>query len=281
MNNNLLASKTLPLYNKRILITAPRNYISRFATEIINYGGLPIIMPTIETCYLSSYEKLDYCLKNITQFNYIAFTSRNGINGVISRIETLNIPLSCFDNCQLIAIGKDAERLEEMGLNVAIIPEEPSPQGIVSELAKIPNIEQQSILVPIPQVMGISEPDIIPNFITALETLGMKITPVYAYKTRCLEASLYNIEIELIKQGQIDVIAFSSTAEIESFLQLVQNTQLSKKCLIACFGPYTAGNAKKLGLTVDIVGKDYHSFTGFVETMADYLTDSNSSEIYA
>ncbi|WP_107668228.1 uroporphyrinogen-III synthase [Cyanothece sp. BG0011] len=281
MNDNLLASATLPLYNKRILITAPRNYTSRFASEIINYGGLPVIMPTIETCYLSTYEKLDNCLKNITQFNYIAFTSRNGINAVISRLESLNIPLSCFDKCQLIAIGKDAERLEEIGLNVAIIPKEASPQGIVSELAKISNINQQSILVPIPQVIGISEPDIIPNFIRALEKLGIKITPIYAYQTRCLEPSLYKIEIELIKQGKIDVIAFSSTAEIESFLQLVNNTQLLTKCLIACFGPYTAGNARKLGLTVDIVGKDYHSFAGFVQAMADYLTASSSTEIYA
>ncbi|EAZ92828.1 uroporphyrinogen-III synthase [Crocosphaera chwakensis] len=281
MKNNLLASKTLPLYNKRILITAPRNYVSRLATEIINYGGVPIIMPTIETCYLSSYKKLDNCLNNISQFNYIAFTSRNGINALINRLETLNIPRSYLDNCQLIAIGKDAQRLKEMGLKVAIMPKEPSPLGIVSELAKIDNIEKQSILIPIPQVIGISEPDIIPNFITALERLGMKINPVYAYQTRCLETSLYDMEIDLIKQGKIDVIAFSSTAEIESFLQLVNNTQLFKQCLIACFGPYTAGNARKLGLTVDIVGKDYHSFTGFVEAIADYLTPSNSSEIYA
>ena len=118
-------------------------------------------MPTIETCYLPSYKILDHCLKTSHQFNYIAFTSRNGINAVISRLETLNLPLSYLDNCQLIAIGKDAEKLEELGLNVAIIPKEPSPQGIVTELAKILYIDQKTILVPIPEVIGISEPDIL------------------------------------------------------------------------------------------------------------------------
>ncbi len=281
MNDHLLATNTLPLYNKRILITAPRNYASRFAGEIINYGGIPIIMSTIETCYLSSYKTLDNCLNNITQFNYIAFTSRNGINAVISRLKTLNLPLSCLDNCQLIAIGNDAQRLEEMGLKVAIIPSEPSPQGIVLELAKIPHIHQQTILVPIPKVVDISEPDIIPNFLAALATLDIKITTVDAYQTRCLDADLYAVEIDLIQQGKIDIIAFSSTAEIESFLLMVNKTQVPKKSLIACFGPYTAGNARNLGLTVDIVGKDYHSFRGFVQAIADDVTFSGSTEISA
>ena len=281
MNNSLLATETLPLHGKRILITTPRNYASRFATEIINYGGIPIIMPTIETCYLPSYETLDNHLKNIEQFDYIAFTSRNGINAVINRLERLNLPLCCLNNCQLIAIGKDSQRLEEIGVNIAMIPEEPSPQGIVFELAKIPNIHQQTILVPIPQVVGISEPDIIPNFLTALQTLNTTIIPVYAYQTRCLDPCFYSVESELIKQEKIDIIAFSSTAEIESFLQIVSQNQVVKSCLIACFGPYTARNARNLGLTVDIVGKDYGSFRGFVEAITDYLTASSSTEIYA
>lgn len=274
MNDSLLATKNLPLYDQRILVTAPRNYASRFATEIINYGGLPIIMPTIETCYLSSYQTLDNCLQKIDHFDYIAFTSRNGINAVIHRLESLNISLSCLDNCQLIALGKDAQRLEEMGLKVAFIPREPSPQGIVSQLAKITNIHEKTILVPIPEVIGIPEPNIIPNFLQGLEKLGIKITSVYAYQTRCLETDLYQVEINLIKQKKINIIAFSSTAEIEGFLPMVNQTQIPKECIIACFGPYTANNAKKLGLTVDIIAKDYSSFTGFVQAIAEYFSPS-------
>ncbi|MDJ0509279.1 MAG: uroporphyrinogen-III synthase [Crocosphaera sp.] len=281
MNNSLLATKNLPLYGRRILITAPRNYAARFATEIINYGGIPIIMSTIETCYLSSYEKLDQCLQTIHQFDYIAFTSRNGINAFIHRLQALNISLSCLDNCKLIAIGKDAQRLEEIGLKLAFIPQEASPKGIILTLAKIPNIHQKNILVPIPKVIGIPEPDIIPNFIQGLEKLGIKITPVDAYQTRCLEGCLYEVEIDLIKQEKIDIIAFSSTAEVEGFLQMVNKIKIPQQSIIACFGPYTANNAKKLGLRVDIIAKDYSSFSGFVQAIAEYLSPSQSTGIYA
>ncbi len=268
----LLPSHQLPLYNKRIVITAPRNYASRFAQEVLKFGGLPIIMPTIETCLLETYDQLDKYLENINQFNWIAFTSRNGIDAFFVRLEQLNLPLSIINYCQLTAIGKDAERLNELGLTVDLIPAESSPKGIVRQLAKYPNINQESILVPIPEVISIPEPNIIPNFIQGLQQLGMNVTPIPIYKTQSLPKSLYQIELELIKTGKIDLIAFSSTGEIEAFLSMVQSPQDYQKCLIACFGSYTAKNAQELGLTVSIVAQDYSSFTGFVQAIITYFT---------
>lgn len=276
---SLIPTNQLPLYGKRILITAPRNYAARLASEILIQGGIPVLMPTIETCLLEHYDELDQLLQNISQFDWIAFTSRNGIDGLIERLELLNLSLSILHSCKLSAIGKDVERLQELGLNVDLIPSEPSPQGIIAQLAQFPNINKQNILVPIPKVIGIPEPNIIPNFITGLQQLGMTVIPVSVYQTRCLDKSLYTVELELIKQVKIDIIAFSSTAEIEAFLQMVNHTQIDNKVIMACFGPYTGNNAKKLGLKVDIISKDYGSFTGFVQAIADYLTHSNSFDL--
>lgn len=281
MTHSLIPTHQLPLYGKRILITAPRTYAARLASEVLNRGGIPLLMPTIETCQLADYEALNHIIKNLTQFDWIAFTSRNGIEAFIQQFTQLKIPLTRLNQCQLIAIGKDADKLTDYGLTTALIPQEPSPQGIVTRLAQLAQIDQQSILTPIPQVMGISEPDIIPNFITGLQQLGMKVTPVYTYQTRCLEKFLYRVEIELLKQRKIDVIAFSSTGEIDAFLQLINHTQDYQDSLIACFGPYTAANAKKLGLTVDIVAENYDSFSGFVQAIANYFTLSNSTAISA
>ena len=281
MINRLMPTEQLPLYRKRILITAPRNYASRLASEVLIQGGLPVLMPMIETCCLNTYDQLDNNLTKIAQFDWIAFTSRNGIEGFLQRLKQLDIPLSVLNQCRLIAIGKDAECLAEYGLEVYFIPDEPSPQGIVWHLSQTPNIEQQSILVPVPHVVGIPEPNIIPKFLADLQRLGMKVTSVETYQTRCLEQSLYEVEIELLKQGKIDLIAFSSTGEIEAFLQLVNQTKTHYQSVIACFGPYTAANAKKLGLNVNIVGKNYHSFAGFVQAIATYFSCDHSTEIPA
>ncbi|WP_414587299.1 uroporphyrinogen-III synthase [Scytonema sp. PCC 10023] len=270
----------LPLHGKRIIVTAPRNYAVRLSEQLINQGGLPILMPTIETCLLENFTELDAALQQIDTFDWIAFTSRNGIEAFFQRLKDLGLNLFSLTNCLFCAIGTDAERLAAFGIKADLIPTQPSPAGIITELAKIPNIAQQSVLVPVPEVVGVPEPDVIPNFIAGLEKLGMKVTCVPTYRTRCLDKNIYEVELNLIRQGKIDVIAFSSTVEVAAFLQMVDAKSNYEHCAIsprldatriACFGPYTAANAQKLGLNVSIVAQDYSSFAGFAEAIAHFF----------
>ncbi|GAB1538746.1 hypothetical protein NUACC21_14100 [Scytonema sp. NUACC21] len=268
----LTVSTQLPLYGKRILITAPRNYALRLSQLLIKQGALPLLMPTVETYPLEDFAQLDSALEKIEQFDWIAFTSRNGIDAFFQRLEYLQINPLVLTKCCLCAIGVDAEKLAAFGVNVDLVPEEPSPAGIITELAKIPDIAKQSVLLPVPQVVGVPEPDVIPNFIAGLEMLGMNVTRVPTYMTRSIEKAAYEVELNLIRQGKIDAIAFSSTAEVASFLKMVDSKRDYEETTIACFGPYTAANAEKLGLKVSIVAKDYSSFVGFTEAIASFFT---------
>ena len=89
---------------------------------------------------------------------------------------------------------------------------------------------------------------------TGLQQLGMQVTRVPAYITRCLHKSLYPVELNLLQSGNIDAIAFSSTAEVASFLQMIDSPRDYQNCAIACFGPYTAANARKLYWGISIFG---------------------------
>ncbi|MEH2354787.1 uroporphyrinogen-III synthase [Nostoc sp.] len=273
--NLLTPSRNLPLYGKRILVTAPRNYAYRLSEQIIKKGGLPILMPTIETCYLSNYTQLDTALTHINEFDWILFTSRNGITAFFYRMNDLNIPISVVQKCHLCALGKDAESLLSFSGKVDLIPTESSPAGIVAELAKIPQIHEKKVLIPAPEVVGLPEPDVVPNLITDLQKLGIEVTRVPTYITQGLDKSIYNIELNLMREGIIDVIAFSSTAEVESFLTMVNSQSDYEHCVVACFGPYTTANAQKLGMTVSIVSEDYSSFEGFAEAIAAFFTLSS------
>jgi uroporphyrinogen-III synthase len=274
--NLLTPSRNLPLYGKRILVTAPRNYAYRLSEQIIKKGGLPILMPTIETCYLSNYTQLDAALADINEFDWILFTSRNGIAAFFQRINELNIPISLVQKCHLCALGKDAESLLSFCGKVDLIPTKSSPAGIVVELAKLPQIHEKKVLIPAPEVVGLPEPNVVPNLITDLQQLGIEVTRVPTYITQGLDISIYGIELNLIRQGMIDVIAFSSTAEVESFLTMVNSQSDYEHCVIACFGPYTTANAQKLGMNVAIVARDYSSFEGFAEAIAAFFTLTSS-----
>jgi uroporphyrinogen-III synthase len=186
-------------------------------------------------------------------------------------MDFLNISTSVLKNCQLCALGKDAERLLSFCGRVDLIPTESSPAGLVAELSKLPNIHEKTVLVPVPEVVGIPEPNIVPKFISSLKNLGMAVTRVATYTTRCLDKSIYGVELSLIRHGTINAIAFSSTAEVESFLQMVNSKTDYEHCVVACFGPYTAANAEKLGVSVSIVSEDYSSFEGFAEAIAKFF----------
>ncbi|MEH2175083.1 uroporphyrinogen-III synthase [Nostoc sp.] len=270
--NLLTPSRNLPLYGKRILVTAPRNYAYRLSEQIIKKGGLPVFMPTIETRYLSNYTQLDAALADINEFDWILFTSRNGITAFFQRINDLNISISLVQKCHLCALGKDAESLLSFCGKVDLIPRESSPAGIVAELAKLPQIHEKKVLIPAPEVVGLPEPDVVPNLIRDLQQLGVEVTRVPTYITQGLDKTIYGMELNLIREGIIDVIAFSSTAEVESFLTMVKLQSDYEHCVIACFGPYTTANAQKLGMNVSIVARNYSSFEGFAEAIAAFFT---------
>ena len=267
----LTPSWQLPLHGKRILITSPRNYAARLAQQIINYGGLPILMPTIETCRLSNYTALNTAIGKIEEFDWLIFTSRNGMEAFCQRLEALGLSSQLLHRCQVCALGQDGEKLRELGVKVDLIPSEASPQGIIEQLSTLPKIRGQKVLVPVPEVVGVPEPNIVPQFTAGLQKLGLQVTRVSAYQTRCLPSKLYEVELDLLSSGKIEVIAFSSTAEISAFLQMVGGRDGYGSAVIACFGPYTAANAQKLGFRVKIVSQDFSSFQGFAEAIGSFF----------
>jgi uroporphyrinogen-III synthase len=264
----LIPAEQQPLAGRRVLVTAPRNYALRLAQAILARGGLPILMPTIETSLLTDYAPLDACLNQRVDFDWIAFTSRNGIEALLHRCEQLDLGISALSDCRLAAIGRDADRLAELGLGPDLVPDEPSPRGIVTALGRMPASSGQSILVPAPLVEGTDEPDVIPNFVAGLEEIGMQVTRVSAYRTRLLGSEHYTVELDLLRRGAIDAVAFSSAAEVAGFLAVVDRPDDYRSCAICCFGPYTAANARRMGLEPTVVASDFSSFDGFAAAIA-------------
>jgi len=267
----LRPAEELPLFGRRVLLTAPRTYAPRFVAAVMARGGLPVLMPTIETTLLDDYAMLDACLRRLASFDWIAFTSRNGIEALLYRCEQLGLPPTALNACRLAAIGKDAERLAEVGLRVDLTPPEPSPRGIVSALAALDATSGAAVLVPAPLVEGVPEPDVVPTFVADLQRSGMRVTRAPAYRTRALDGARYAPELALIRQGVIDALAFSSAAEIASFLAMVNTPEDYGHCAICCFGPYTAAHARRLGLSPAVVAEDFGSFDGFATAIARHF----------
>lgn len=266
----LIARTALPLYGKTVLFTAPRNYAGRLGQLLIERGARPVWMPTISIEPLADYSAFDEVIRERDKYDWIAFTSRNGIDAYLNRLEALGLRPADVAGLKTAAIGNDARLLEQAGLKPALVPPAPSPTGIVEELRRRGQISGV-VIVPAPDVVGMDEPAVVPDFIRGLEAIGLKTRRVPAYVTARETANL-EVGTRMLLAGEVDIVAFTSRGEIDSLLLHLGERRdvLNSRAALACFGPITSAGARLRNLTVDIVAADYSRFEGFVAAMEDW-----------
>jgi uroporphyrinogen-III synthase len=269
----LIGRDEMPLYGKTILYTTPRNYAGRLGRYLIEHGARAIWMPTIVIEPMPDYSVFDDVLLNAEKYDWIAFTSRNGIEALLDRMGALGLAQADLKGLRFAAVGNDAKALEQAGITPDIVPPVSSPIGIVNEL-KRQGYTSGTVLVPAPEVVGMEEPEVVPDFIRDLEAIGLDTVKVPAYVTARATDGL-ELGTQLLLDGKVDVIAFTSRGEMESLLLHLGDKRdvLDGDTAIACFGPITAGGAKLRNLRVDIVADDYSRFQGFVSAMEDYFDE--------
>lgn len=266
----LIARADLPLYGKTVLYTTPRNYAGKLGRLLIERGARPIWMPTIYIEPVADYRVFDKALRERDRYDWIAFTSRNGIDAYLNRMDALGLTPGDVIGLKAAAIGNDAALLKQAGITPVLVPPTPSPIGIVRELERR-GVTSGTVLVPAPDVIGMEEPRVVPKFIENLEAIGLTTKRVPAYVT-ARETEDLELGTRLLLAGEIDMIAFTSRGEIESLLLHLGDDSgvLNDKTVLACFGPITSAGAELRNLRVDVVAKDYSRFEGFVAAMEDY-----------
>lgn len=267
---DLIDRSTLPLYGKTVLYTTPRNYAGRLGQLLIERGARPVWMPTISIEPVPDHSEFDQVIRERDQYDWIAFTSRNGIDAYLNRVEALGLTPAEVAGLKTAAIGNDARLLEQVGLTPTLVPPAPSPIGIVNELRRRGETKG-IVIVPAPDVIGMEEPAVVPDFIRDLESIGLTTKRVPAYVT-ARETQNLEVGTRMLLAGEVDIIAFTSRGEIESLLLHLGEDRdaLNEKATLACFGPITSEGAQLRNLTVDIVAEDYSRFEGFVSAMEDW-----------
>eukprot|EP00878_Enallax_costatus_P010631 GHUV01011106.1.p1 GENE.GHUV01011106.1~~GHUV01011106.1.p1 ORF type:complete len:197 (+),score=44.33 GHUV01011106.1:127-717(+) len=162
-HDSLASFEQLPLHNKRILVTAPRQYASKLTSLLVAAGARPIWVPGVSISRLTEQQhmqQLDEAIQQLDHYTHLAFTSKNGIIAVLERLEALHggreaaaahVRKSCIKLC---ALGADGRVLQEAGLQVDASPSEASTKGLVAELAATGQAQGARVLCPVPHVTG-------------------------------------------------------------------------------------------------------------------------------
>ncbi len=264
LRNTLNWYETKPLFGKGIVITRPEAQAGEFASLLHAEGARVINFPTIKIVPPVSYDGLDRAIGDLSSYQWIIFTSANGVAFFLRRLKELGRDIRDLKDLRICTIGPaTAAQLEYLGVRVDLVPDEFISEGVVKAFEKI-DLTRRKILLPRAETAR----DVIPE---GLEKLGATVDVVTAYKT--VNSGKDKSELEnLMREGKVDVITFTSPSTLYNFMEIMgQNYVTPKGVRIACIGPVTATAVKKAGLPADIVQERY-TIRGLVETLTIYFS---------
>ncbi|NCC08987.1 MAG: uroporphyrinogen-III synthase [Bacteroidia bacterium] len=266
--------------NITLLVTTPQGYAERFEKAMQQANGKTktsievLYIPAIAHELSPQHIDMQRLIEHLECYDYLLLSSRKAIDALWESLKQNKKSLP--KQVKMCAVGADISYMRErLHTEPAFIPVEPSPMGVVRWLSENGGCKGQRIGVLAPEVIGMEEPPTVPQLLVALQTIGLITDRISAYTTySCLDSTIRTIITE-IKNGRINGIAFTSGGEVQSLMDAIQQVEPSFKFptdfTLACLGPYTAGCASKLGLTVHLIGDRFDSFEGFAETLYAYF----------
>jgi len=255
-----------PLTGKRILITRAHDQASEFATKLRNLGAEVIEFPTIEIAPPRSRKELDQAINGLKSYDWIIFTSANGVNFFWQRLADKKKGLSLPSSLKVAAIGPaTTKKLKEKGIRVAYKPKEFIAEGILKGFKKM-DLKGKRILL----ARAKNARDILPK---GLRKMGSEVDVVEAYRTVKPRGGSKRLG-QILRGERIDAITFTSSSTVNHFVELLKAedlTELLKGITIACIGPVTARTVKDWGLKVQIQPKQY-TIPALTRAILDYFS---------
>ena len=248
------------LFGKKFLVTRARSQASKLTEKLENLGAEVLEFPTIKISPPSdNFESLDTAIKNLKTFDWIIFTSVNGVEKFFERLKIFKLDARIFSNAKIAAIGSaTAEKLSDFGLIADLVPKEFRAESLVDSLKN--SVADKNILLARAEVAR----DILPN---ELKNFGAKVTVAAAYKTELAAENSAEVKSEILS-GKIDCMTFTSSSTVENFVAAVGAESL-KKSKIAAIGTITAQTLKKFDVSADIVAEKF-TIDGLVDSIKNF-----------
>ncbi|SEM66759.1 uroporphyrinogen-III C-methyltransferase [Paenibacillus sp. OV219] len=257
-----------PLFGTRVLVTRARAQSSDLVEQIEELGGEACEFPVIEMrepAGDAAVAELTAALQAAEQYEWLMFTSVNGVDYFFSWLNKLRIDIRRFHRARIAAVGpKTAEALEKRGMLVDVLPVKFQAEDLLDSLNEH-LIEGQRVLLP----RGDLAREVMPR---ELRARGLTPVEIDVYETVLAEEQDEET-FELLLGGKVDVITFASSSTVTNLLEVLrrmgveQPVELLQGVDIACIGPVTAQTAAEAGLTVTIQPIDA-TIDGLIDAIA-------------
>lgn len=263
---------TRPLAGRRIVVTRARPQASILVRRIKELGGEVIEFPTIEIRPPESYAALDDAIANLHTYHWVLFTSVNGVDQFIDRLQFLKRSIGDLAAVEVGAIGPEtAKRVELAGVRNCVVPKQFRAEGIL-EVLEPEAMRGKRVLIP----RADKAREILPE---TLRQWGAEVDVVEAYRTAIPATDTSELK-SILQRGGVDMITFTSSSTVSNFVRLLQGRSLAELLggtAVACIGPITRKTVEEAGGRADVVSEQF-TISGLVQAIRDYFERSPEPE---
>ena len=228
--------ETKPLYGQRIVVTRARDQASELKRLLEDSGAEVIEFPTIEIGAPPSFESLDHVIQAIRDYQWIVFTSTNGVTSFFDRMKHHGKDARALAGCGIAAVGDTtADLLRGHGIEPDLIP----PKFQSSALLPLLPADQKGIRTAVIRAAVGSD-----ELIDELRKRGGEVDLAVAYETKAVAGDRSQLE-------NIDIVTFTSGSTVDNFFGAIGNGTAAKARL-ASIGPMTTEAIRRHGREADI-----------------------------
>jgi uroporphyrinogen III methyltransferase/synthase len=241
----------MSLEGRTVIVTRAASQAADLTTLLEGYGANVIVCPTIEIREPDNFDRLDEALDHLYGYDWLIFTSTNGVKYFLKRLLDRKLQVSDLDEIKVCAIGqRTADKLHDAHVHVDLVPSQSTAEGVFAALSDFVNGNLRGLNVLLPRAAVGRE-----TLPEALQKAGARVDVVTTYQT-VLPENLDRGKLAAMLTGSGDCIAFTSPSTIKNLAKLFDTHDLGKTLpdiVVACIGSVTAEAAAEYGLRVDIV----------------------------
>jgi uroporphyrinogen III methyltransferase/synthase len=252
----------LPLFGKRIVVTRAKGQADALSARLGALGAAAIEIPTIEIRPAADYGPLDRAIANLSSYDWLIFTSANGVRFFLDRLDHSATDLRALRG-RVCAIGPATRAaIEALHLKVELMGKEYVAEGLLEAFTPY-DLAGKVVLLPRAAVAR----DLVP---AELARRGAHVDVVEAYRTVVPDEAAGQAREAFGAAPKPDCITFTSSSTVENFVAAAGAETLAGVPVVS-IGPVTTRTARRLGIEVAAEARVF-TVAGLVEAVLGLYT---------
>ncbi len=250
-----------PLFGTSVLVAGSKRTSARLRDRFHLHGAEVLTQPAIRVTPPSDWSQADSAMGKIKEYDWLVFTSGNGVDGFLSRIFEKGGDVRDLGQVRIAALGKGtAQRLKSYYLTADFIPERVDAAEVAEALLE----DAPGGAFLLARATGDR-----PVLADELEEAGAAVDQVPVYQTVEIEEPNQDVA-DALEAGEVTWVAVTSSPTARSLVQLYG--ELLRTAKLVSISPLTTATLRELGFEPHHEATP-HTLEGMLQTLLDARTE--------